>query len=115
MLSFAAAAASAAANPTATGPVPFVAYLPHNAAHDDAAIHTAHERNKFLNRTARNDSDITVATDAANERAQLCDIIDTQHRTMVDMSALIEELFEYKKSSSETIAAMQAGRRAAAR
>ena len=53
--------------------------------------------------------------DAANERAQLCDIIDTQHRTMVDMSALIEELFEYKKSSSETIAAMQAGRRAAAR
>ena len=53
--------------------------------------------------------------DAANERAQLCDIIDTQHKTMVDMSALIEELFEYKKSSSETIAAMQAGRRVAAR
>ena len=63
MLSFAAAAASAAANPT-----PFVAYLPHNAAHDDAAIDTAHERNKFLNRTARNDSDIAVATDAAKLR-----------------------------------------------
>ena len=69
MLSFAAAAASAAADPTATGPlVPFVAYLPHNAAHDDAAIDTAHERNKFLNRTARNDSDISVATDAAKLR-----------------------------------------------
>lgn len=42
--------------------------------------------------------------DAAAERAQLCEIIDTQHSTMRDMKELIQELLDYKASSSELIA-----------
>ena len=41
--------------------------------------------------------------DAAAERAQLCEIIDTQHSTMRDMKELIKELLDYKASSAEVI------------
>jgi len=41
--------------------------------------------------------------DAAAERAQLCEIIDTQHSTMKDMKALIEDLLRFKRTTTSAM------------
>ena len=54
-----------------------------------------------------NAKDEKKRADAAAERAQLCEIIDTQHATLRDVAALVEDLLRYKEESSAVIAAMQ--------